>query len=131
MKIIIPLIVLLLLISAWLLPSITPALGIGLLVISLGMAIFAILKKHSAPYRQGKITQSTLIRRIGLDIFGILFAVALAVLLGGYVAGLLTRSINDDPWRLVAMILIGLLVGMGVGIFVNRAWGRLTKISSS
>jgi hypothetical protein len=56
--------------------------------------------------------------------------VVLAGLLGGYVAGLLIRPISNDVWRLMAMILTGLLVGMGVGVFVNRAWGRLLKISS-
>ncbi len=124
------LLLLVLILSMWLLPSATPAFGISLVVISFGIALFAILKKHSAAYRLGRIRQSTLFRRIFLDVFGILLAVALAALLGRYVAGLVARPISNDLWRLIATILIGLLVGMGVGILVSQLRGRLIKISS-
>lgn len=129
MKLIPFLLLLVLLLSLWLLPSATSALGIALIAISLGVALFAILKKHRIAYLQGRLTRAAFLRNIFLDMFGILLAVILAGLLGRYVAGLVARPISNDLWRLIATILIGLLVGIGVGLFVNRAWGRFVKTS--
>lgn len=131
MKFIPFLLLLVLILSMWLLPSATSALGIALIAISLGIALFAILKKHRTAYHQGQITRSALVRNTFLDVFGILLAVALAGFLGRYVVGLVTQSISNDSARLIAGILLGLLVGVGVGLLVNRAWGRFVKTSSA
>lgn len=129
MKFIPFLLLLVLLLSMWLLPSATPALGMTLIVIALAMAFFAILMKHRTAYRQGKITRAAFVRSTFLDVLGILLAVALADLLSRYVVGIVTGPIDHDLARLIAGILVGLLMGMGVGLVVNRAWGRLVKTS--
>lgn len=130
MQIILFLLLLVLILSVWLLPSVTPALGIALIVISLSIAIFSIVRKHRISYLQGKLTRAAFVRNTFLDIFGILLAMVLAVLLSRYVVGLVTRPIGNELWRLIATIFIGLLVGMGVGLFVSRVWGRFVKTSS-
>ncbi len=130
MKFIPFLLILVLLLSIWLLPSATSALGIGLIVLSLSLAFFTIFKKHRTAYLQGKLTRVAFLRNTFLDMFGILLAVILAGLLGRYLVGVATRPVHNDTARLIAGILIGLLVGIGVGLFVNRAWGRLIKTSS-
>ncbi len=131
MKFIPFLLILVLLLSMWLLPSATSALGIALIAISLSLAFFTIFGKHRTAYLQGKLTRAAFLRNTFLDVFGILLAVVLAGLLGRYAVGLVTRPISNDPARLIAGILIGLLVGLGVGLLVNRAWGRLVKTSSA
>lgn len=131
MKFIPFLLLLVLLLSMWLLPSATSVLGIVLIVLSLALTFFTIFRKHHTAYLQGKLTRVALVRNMFLDVFGILLAVVLAGLLGRYVAGLVTRPISNDLWRLIATILIGLLVGIGVGLLVNRAWGRFVKTSSA
>jgi len=128
MKFVSFLLLLVLIISVWLLPSATPVLGIALILLSLSIAIFSIYKKHRTAYLQGRLTRSAFLRNTLLDVFGILLAVTLAGLLGRFVAGIVTQPISNDLGRLIAGILIGLLVGIGVGVFVNRAWGRLLKV---
>jgi hypothetical protein len=129
MKFIPFLLLLVLILSMWLLPSVTPVLGISLIAISLCIALFSIFRKHRTSYLQGRLTRAAFLRNTFLDIFGILLAMALAVLLSRYIVGLVTRPLNNDTARLTVGILIGLLVGMGVGLFVSRAWGRWVKTS--
>jgi hypothetical protein len=129
MKLLPFLLLLVLILSAWLLPSATPALGIALIVISLSLAFFAILRRHRAAYRQGKITRGVLVRNIFLDMFGILLAVALAGLLARYVVGIVTGPIGSATARVVAGIVLGLLVGIVIGTLVNTLWGRFAKTS--
>jgi hypothetical protein len=129
MKFIPFLLLLVLILSMWLLPSATTALGIALIAISLAIAVVSIIRKHRTSYLQGRLTRAAFLRNTFLDIFGILLAVALAVLLSRYVVGLVTRPLNNDTTRLMVGILIGLLVGIGVGILVSRAWGHLVKTS--
>jgi hypothetical protein len=130
MKLVPFLLILVLIISVWLLPSATPALGIALIVISLAIAVFAILMKHRTDYLHGRLTYLAFVRNAFLDVFGILLAMVLAVLLGSYIAGTVTRPISNDSIRLFAGIIVGLLVGLGVGLSVNWAWRRLVKTSS-
>lgn len=129
MKFIPFLLLLVLILSIWLLPSATPMLGIALIVISLSIAFFSVFKKHRTAYLQGKLTYVMFLRNIFLDVFGVLLSVILAVLLGRYLATLITRPISNDPARLITGIIVGLLVGLGVGLFVNWTWGRLVKTS--
>jgi len=119
------LLILVLILAAWLFPSAAPALGLALILISLGFAIFAAVRKHRTAYLLGRITRSAYVHNNFLDVLGILLAVTIAGLLGRYVAQALTGPIGNDLVRLVAGILIGLLVGIGVGLLVNRAWNRL------
>lgn len=130
MKFIPFLLLLVMLLSIWLLPSATPVLGIALVVISLVLAFFSILTKHRTACREGRITRMILVRNVFLDMFGILLAMTLAILLAKYVVRIATYSIDSDTARLIASILIGMLVGIVVGISVNGIWGRFVKTSA-
>ncbi len=129
MKIILFLSILVLLLSVWLLPSVTPALALILLLFSFACAAVVVLRKHRAAYREGRLTHSAFLRNIFLDVLGILLAMTLAVLLARWVAGIVARPIRSDTSRLLAYLLIGLLAGIGVGALVNRLWGRFIKKS--
>ena len=130
MKFIPFLLLLVMLLSMWLLPSATPALGIALVALSLALAFFSVLAKHRTAYRGRKITRGILAHNVFLDMFGILLAMSLAMLLARYVAGIATQLIDNDLARLVASIIVGMLVGIGVGISVNGIWGRFVKTSA-
>jgi hypothetical protein len=38
------------------------------------------------------------------------------------------RQIGDELMKLVVGIVIGMLIGLGAGVFVRRAWGRFIGI---
>jgi hypothetical protein len=120
---------LLVVVSSWKSPSATPVLGIALIVVSLAIAFFFVFRKHRMAYLEGKLTRAAFVRNTCLDVFGILLAVALAGLLGRYVAGVVAMPIRNDLIRLLAGVIIGLLVGAGVGTLVFRLWGRFIKLS--
>ncbi len=120
----------LLALSAWKFPSVAPVIGVIFLCFSLGMAIAAIVVKHRAAYREGKLTRFALARNIFLDVFGILLAMALAALLAQYVGNLIAKQVDGELLRFVVAMLVGLLVGIGVGTLVNRLWGRFSKLSA-
>ncbi|HMB23558.1 MAG TPA: hypothetical protein VKP08_12030 [Anaerolineales bacterium] len=130
MKFIPFLLLLVMLLSIWLLPSATPALGIALVVVSLVLAFFSVWAKHRTVYHEGRITRIVLVRNVFLDMFGILLAMTLAILLARYVVGIATQPIDNDTARLIASILIGMLVGIVVGMSVNGIWGRFVKTSA-
>ena len=123
------LLLLTLLVLAWLFPSAGLLLGIIFLLLSFFIAGFAVLGKHKEAYRQGKIGRSVFIRNAVLEITGILFAMVLAGLLGRYIAKIATQQMNNDLIRVIAGIMIGLLVGIGIGAFAKNTWGRLVKMS--
>lgn len=113
---------------ARLFPAAGLILGVTFLLFSLIIASLAVIGKHREAYRQGQITRAIFIRNIFVEILGVLIAMALAVLLGRYVAQIATEHINNALTKFIAGILIGLLVGIGVSILVKHAWGRIIKL---
>ncbi len=127
MKIISFLLLLVLVLSMFLLPSATPVLGIVLITLSLSLAFTAIFRRHRLAYQAGRLTGKRFAWNVFLDVFGTLLAMALAALGARYIAGLATGPIGNTLLKIVAGILVGMLVGMGVGFAVNKLWGRLLK----
>jgi hypothetical protein len=117
-----------LLILAWLFPSNGLILGIIFLSFSFFITSSAVLEKHRKAYRQGKITRGIFIRNVLLEGMGILLAMVLAGVLGRYMAGIATRQIDNGLLRVIAGIVVGLLVGLGIGTFARKTWGRLARI---
>ncbi len=116
-------------VCAWKFSSAAPLVGIVFLGVSLGIAIFAVVAKHWSAYREGKLTRFAVARNIGLDVFGILLAMALAALLSRYVSELVASQVDGALLRFVAGILVGLLVGIGVGMLVRKTWGHFVRTS--
>ena len=119
-----------LLILAWLFPSNGLILGIIFLSFSFFIANSAVLEKHKEAYRQGKIRRSIFIRNVLLEGTGILLAMLLAGLLGRYMAEIATLQIDNGLIRVITGVVVGLLVGMGIGAFARKTWGRFAKIDS-
>jgi hypothetical protein len=117
-----------LLILAWRFPSNGLILGIIFLSFSFFITSSAVLEKHRKAYRQGTITRGVFLRNVLLEGTGILLAMVLAGVFGRYMAGIATRQIDNGLLRVIAGIMVGLLVGMGIGTFARKTWGRLARI---
>ena len=116
-----------LVISLWFFPSATPIFGIAILLVSLGVAILFIIKKHRKAYFDSKLTRTIFVRNVSLEIFGILIATILAGLAGRYLAQVVTAQITHELAKLIVSIMIGILAGVGIGLLVKKTWGRLVK----
>ena len=95
--------------------------------LSLAMAIFSSVQKQTESYREKPTNPIKLARNVLFEIPGILIAMALAGLLGRYIAQIVTQQISNDLISFVAAIATGLLVGIGMGILLQSTWGRVVK----
>ena len=100
------------------------------LIISSATAIFSAVQKQMQLFREKPTGRFRLVLNVLLEIMGILLAMALAGLLGRYIAQLGTAQISNDLTKMVAGIVIGLLAGMGMGIVVTRTWGKLVRTAA-
>ena len=115
---------------AWLFPSAGLKLGIAFLLLCFLLVSWLALDKQKNAYRQGQLTRSRFIRNAVIEISGVWVVMTLAGLLGRGAAGFATQPIRDGSLRVVAGIVIGLLVGIGLGALAQRTLRRLAGISS-
>ena len=101
-----------------------------LFCVTLTGAIFIILQEQGKQYRESRISRSQLVRNALFQIAGILLAMALASLLGRWVADAATQQISNGLIKFIAGMVIGLLAGMGVGFLVKQMWGRLARMGA-
>ena len=109
-------------------PFAAPVLGITMLLVSLGVAILFITKKHRTAYLDGRLTRTIFARNVSLETLGIMFAMILAGLAGRYLAQVAVTQIANEPAKLIVGIVIGILAGAGVGLLVKKTWGRLVNL---
>jgi hypothetical protein len=98
--------------------------------LSVAMTIFSVVQKQKILQRENPTSGIKLARSILFETIGILIAMALAGLLGRYIAQIVTQQISNDLIKFTASIATGLLVGIGVGIVLERTWGRFIKTST-
>lgn len=123
------LLLVMLVILMWFVPSAMPVLVISLLLLSFGVAILLIIKRQRELYKRGDITLSELVRKIALEVFGVLLAMGLAGLAGRYLGRIVITQITDDLAKVIAGIVISLLAGAGVGVLVKRTWEQTIRIN--
>ena len=99
----------------------------ALFCLTLTGAILVILQEQRKLYRENRISRAKLIRNALFQIMGILLAMALASLLGRWIADVATQQISNGLIKFIAGMMIGLLAGMGVGFLVKQMWGRLAN----
>lgn len=119
------LLLVILVILMWFFPSAMPVFGMSLLLLSFGVVILPIIKKQRELYKRGNLTSGELVRKIALEVFGVLVAMVLAGLAGRYLGQIVITQITDELVRVIAGIVLSLLAGMGAGILVQRTWERL------
>jgi hypothetical protein len=119
-----------LLVLAWLFPSAGLKLGIAFLLLSFLIVSWLALEKQKNAYRKEQITRSIFIRNAVIEMSSVWIVMALAGLLGRNAAGFATQQIGNDPlWvRMVAGIVVGLLVGIGVGALAKKMLRRLVEV---
>jgi hypothetical protein len=118
-----------LLVLAWLFPSAGLKLGIVFLLLSFLLVSWLVLDKQKNAYRKGQITRGIFIRNAVVEISGVWIVMALAGLLGRQAAGFVTQQIGNNFLRVMAGILVGLLVGMGLGTLAKKTLRRLVEVS--
>jgi hypothetical protein len=128
--IILLLLLVMLLVLAWLFPSAGLKLGIAFLLLSFLIVSWLALEKQKNAYRKEQITRGMFIRNAVIEISSVWIVMALAGLLGRNAAGFATQQIGNDPlWvRMVAGIVVGLLVGIGVGALAKKMLRRLVEV---
>lgn len=117
MKIIALLLFAAMLLSIWLLPSLTPALGVLFLFFSLAMGIVFIFKKH----KQSENPQLKIVKEILVLIIGLL----LVILFGG-VAGAYAHQYVALRFGIIAGILSALAASFAAGYLVK--WGMMQVV---
>jgi hypothetical protein len=117
------------LVLSWIIPSERLFFAITFVFFSFLVGSAAILAKYDEAYRDGKITRAVSTRNAVLEITGSGLIMLLAGLLGRYAARVATQPIEDDFLRLIAGILVGMVVGVGVGVLAKKTLGRLIEAS--
>jgi hypothetical protein len=109
-------------------PSTAGILGITILLLGLVLTSITIIRRHRQAYLQGYISRAVYARNVIFEISGVLLAMILAAWIGNRIALLVTHQIDNTLTRFLAIILIGLLIGVAVGTLVKKTWNSLLKI---
>ena len=104
--------------SMRLLPSVTPVLGIVLLLFSLAMAISSIFKKHK--------TSENPHLKIAKDILILVTTLLLIIFLGG-LAGLFANQYTNPRFGAVVGFVSAIAASFAVGYFVKKGMGKLVR----
>ena len=109
-----------------------PAYGMVLLIVSLSFGLLInslmIIKKQRETYFPGRTSRIIFVRNVFLEISAIVFTMILAGLLGNYLGEIATRQIYNDLTKSVAGLFLGLLIGISVGVIIQRTRKRLLWI---
>ena len=108
-------------------PSSAGALAIVMLFLSLGMAIFFIVRRQVQAYRENKIGRATLARNIYFEVLGLSLTIAMSILLAQLIAGAI-NPLMGSGWLSVGITIgLSMLGGLGAAWLVKATWGRLVK----
>ena len=114
--------------TVWLLP----AYGMVLLIVSLSFGLFInslmIIKKQKETYSPSRTSRIIFVRNVFLEISAIVCTMILAGWLGNYLGEIATRQIYNDLTKSIARLFLGLLIGISVGVIVQRTKKRLLLI---
>ena len=116
--------------SAWKFPPARSVLGMAFLLFGFAIASTFVIGKHRQAHLQGRITRAVFVRNSLFEITGILLTMLLAGLLGRYLAQVAIEQFSNDLTKLVAGIVTGLLVGIGMGLLIKYTWGRFVMTPS-
>ena len=106
-------------------PSSVGTLAIAMLILSLGMAIFFIVRRQVQTYRENKIDRATLARNIYFEVLGLSLTIALSILLAQVIAGTINPLMGSGWLSIGVTIGLSMLGGLGAAWLVKVTWGRL------
>jgi TRAP-type uncharacterized transport system fused permease subunit len=108
-------------------PSSAGTFAIVILFLSLGTAIFFIVRRQIQAYRKNQIDRPTLVRNIYFEVLGLLITVALAVLLAQVIIGVINPLMGNN-WLSIGIIIgLSMLGGLGAAWLVKLTWDRLIR----
>ena len=87
-------------------------------------------KESFSKQNRGSITSVVFMRNVLIETASLLLAMVLAGLLGRYLAQIMTQHISNDLIKFAAGIATDLLVGIGVGVVMQRISGRFMKTAT-
>ncbi len=103
--------------SMWLLPSVTPALGIALLLFSVIMATSAIFKKHKGSEKAHI--------KIAKDISIFILTLSLIIFFGGFLGSLANQYTSLHFGTIVGFV-SAIATSFAVGYLVKKGMGKIT-----
>lgn len=102
-----------------------------MLCLGLGLATYAIVRRDYRPYKQGLIPRRLFVRRLAVDLTGILLATAAAISAASWAGRVTAQAVWDATgllWvTLLASPAAGLAAGMGAGGLARFLWGWLFR----
>jgi MFS family permease len=123
--------ILVLLAAVFFWPKGSGLLSIIVLIFGVGMAVFLAVRKDWQSYWHGKITRQKLAKMIAIKVIGVILALMVATLAGGWTGRLAGQSAWDAGWPewavIVAGILAGFAAGFAAGLLVRFIWGKLSE----
>jgi hypothetical protein len=121
-------------------PSMAQTLSWMLAFSGVVLTIIFIARRKNLSYQQGRITRIAMIRDIVFELLGTVMAISVAVWLAGKATAQIIPAVYEAAldihpgWVPVAGMLAGLVValcvGLGVGLLMRWTWGRLTRKQS-
>lgn len=93
------------------------------LLISIGMAIMLIIRKHWETYQQAECTREKMIQNLAFDIIGLLLTMGAAIYVGRLTGGYV--GLHNGFWF---GLLAGFLGGFVAAWAVRSVWGRLIRV---
>jgi hypothetical protein len=131
LQFLLPILLLSLLASSLLWPSAARPLAWTALCLGLGLAVYAIVRRDRLPYQQGLIPRKAFVRRLVIDLSGLLLSTIAAIGVAGWAGRMTAQAVwnaSSLVWAaLLASLAAGLVVGAVVGLLMRRMWQLVTR----
>ena len=114
------LILITMLVLTWLFPSSRGIVEATFLFVSLALASLVVVAKNREAYRQGKLSRTGFVGHSLFDVFSILLAMVGAGLLANSVAQMMNSQLGSNIISILAVIVVSLVAGMGIGVLMRR-----------
>ena len=106
-------------------PILAQTVSMLVLLISIGMAMALILRKHWATYQQAECTREKMIHNLAFDLLGFLLTMGAAMYVGRLAGGYF--GLHNGFWF---GLLAGFLGGFVAAWAVRSMWGRLVRVNA-
>jgi hypothetical protein len=110
-------------------PSSRGIIHVTFLSVSLALASLVVVAKNREAYRQGKLARRAFVGHSIFDVFSILLAMVGAGLLANVIAQMMNVQVGSNIVRIVAVIAVSVLAGMGIGVLMRRIRRQILRPS--
>jgi uncharacterized membrane-anchored protein len=124
--------------SLFFFPSASRLMGLGVMLLGAGVALFFTVRRHIQAHRQGKFDRPTMVRKIAVDVPGLILTMAVAIPVGGRAGQFVGRLVAETAERrwpgwgaasgTMAGLATALVAGLAAGILFRWLWGMLFRV---